>query len=163
MTQSPLTEISVNLPGKIYRSAMPFSNYDRLGEVWVAYQAANVKVVVVLTEKQEYLVRAQRDLPAFYRQAGMEVIAYPIRDYHAPDNPEAFAAALHAVYANLIAGRNVAVHCMAGIGRTGIFLACLSRIVLQIDGPTAIQWVREYIPEALENEQQEEFVLNYAF
>ena len=163
MTQSPLTEISVNLPGKIYRSAMPFSNYDRLGEVWVAYQAANVKVVVVLTEKQEYLVRAQRDLPAFYRQAGMEVIAYPIRDYHTPDDLPGLNLALSAVSAHLSAGRNVAVHCMAGVGRTGIFLACLSRIVLQIDGPTAIQWVREYIPEALENEQQEEFVLNYAF
>ncbi|MBT3390054.1 MAG: hypothetical protein HN413_06555 [Chloroflexi bacterium] len=161
MTQSPLTEISVNLPGKIYRSAMPFSNYDRLGEVWLAYQTANVKVVVVLTEKQEYLVRAQRDLPAFYHQAGMEVIAYPIRDYHTPDDPEAFAAVLQAAHAYLIAGRNVAVHCMAGIGRTGIFLACLSRLVLQLDGSAAIQWVRGYIPEALENEEQENFVLNY--
>ncbi len=153
------TEISLGLPGKILRSVMPFSDYDPVGIVWTTYQQSEVKAVLVLTEPQEYLVRARRDLPEFYRQSGLEAITVPIRDYHPPDDVEKLTQALEAVEVHLRAGRNVAVHCMAGIGRTGIFLACLGKRLLNIDGEEAIRWVRGYIPEALENLQQENFVL----
>ena len=56
-----LTEIPLKLPGKVYRSPMPFGPYDRLNQVWSLYQENNIRQVVVLVEKQEYLVQAHKD------------------------------------------------------------------------------------------------------
>ena len=42
-----LTEIFLGLPGRIYRSPMPFSPYDRLGEVWQLYWQNKIKTVVI--------------------------------------------------------------------------------------------------------------------
>jgi hypothetical protein len=47
------------------------------------------------------------------------------------------------------------------VGRTGIFLACLAKDALNLEGWDAIKWVRQSIPGAMENSYQEDFVLNY--
>ncbi len=177
--RSPLTELPLGLPGRFYRSPMPFSPYDRLGEVWDAYRAAEISLVVVLAEPQEYLVHARRDLPsgkiiaypdafdlvharrdlpAFYRTAGLEVLAHPIPDFGVPPDPDDFRTALKRVRAHLESGRHVAAHCMAGVGRTGLFAACLARDVLDLPPQEAVAWVRRYIPGALESEAQVRFV-----
>ena len=153
-----LTELPLGLPGRFYRSPMPFSPYDRLGEVWDAYRAAEISLVVVLAEPQEYLVHARRDLPAFYRTAGLEVLAHPIPDFGVPPDPDDFRTALKRVRAHLESGRHVAAHCMAGVGRTGLFAACLARDVLDLPPQEAVAWVRRYIPGALESEAQVRFV-----
>ena len=163
MTDHPelLTEIPLGLPGRIYRSPMPFSPYDRLGQVWGLYWQKGVKLVVVLTERQEYLVHARRDLPRFYITEGLDAIHFPIPDFHPPKD----IAALETLIADLIRRLQrqecIAVHCMAGIGRTGTILACLGKRHLALDGHAAIDWLRQYIPDALENSEQEQFVLGF--
>jgi len=42
-----------------------------------------------------------------------------------------------------------------------MFLACLAKANLGLSGDQAISWVRESIPGALENYDQEEYVINY--
>ncbi len=154
----PLTELPLGLPGRFYRSPMPFSPYDRVGEVWDAYRAAEVSLVTVLAEPQEYLVHARRDLPAFYRARGLGVVSCPIPDFGVPPDLEGFRTALERVRAHLESGRHAAAHCMAGVGRTGLFAACLARDVLSLPPEEAVAWVREYIPGALESEEQVRFV-----
>lgn len=153
-----LTELPFDFPGRIFRSPMPFSHYDPLDELWPAYQKADVDVVIVLTEPREYLASTQRDLLAFYRGAGLDVIPLPIPDFQTPTNLDAFGEAIQKVVNYAEAGRNVAVHCLAGLGRTGIFLACLARQRFGFSGPEAVDWVRTYIPSALENQAQMHFV-----
>ena len=41
------------------------------------------------------------------------------------------------------------VHCHAGMGRTGLFLACLAQRALHMSPVEAIDWVRSYVPGAL--------------
>jgi len=129
--------------------------------VWASFKDNGVEVVFVLTESQEYLVRARRALPAFYRAEGLEAIHLPIPDFQAPPDLIALNKGLELAEERLLAGKNIAVHCMAGIGRTGIFFACLARRVFRMDGETAIAWIRQSIPEAMENSSQENFVNNF--
>jgi protein-tyrosine phosphatase len=155
-----LTEIPYSFPGKIYRSPMPFSKFDRTG-VWEDFQLKGVDLVVILTEPQEYLVFAGRDLPEFYSQQGLESIEIPVPDYGLPPDRQAWDQGLQAASRAAGEGKNVVVHCLAGIGRTGTFLACLAKQHIQPDGNKAIEWVRETIPHAMENREQESFVIDY--
>lgn len=141
-------EIPFGLPGKIYRSPMPFSRFDPRGEVWPAYREREIEAVIILTEPQEYLVYARRDLPSFYRSQGLDVIASPIPDFSVPNDRKSFREALEFASDELRAGRNLAVHCYAGVGRTGTFLACLAKQLAGKDGQTAIEWVRARVPGA---------------
>ncbi len=156
-----LTEIPFDLPGKIYRSPMPFGPYDRQGRVWQLYQKQDINQIVILVENQEYLVHARRDLQKYYRAAGLDVIQYPIPDFQVPSNDDGFATAVEDVLAKAQAGSNTAVHCLAGIGRTGIFLACMAKRHFGLDAQGSIEWVRRFIPGALENLDQEQFVLDF--
>lgn len=159
MIDPSLIELPLGLSGTLYRSPMPFGPYDPMEEVWPAYQREDVDLVVVLVEPQEYLVHAGGDLPALYRQAGLDVIHFPIPDFSTPSDEDAFDETLDRLETALREGRKVAVHCLAGVGRTGIVAACLARRVLDLSGEQAITWVREHIPGALESRGQEKFVI----
>ncbi len=141
---------------------MPFGPFDHLNQIWSKYQENKVDAIVALVEPAEYLTYAQRDLLAFYRGKGLRVIHLPIPDHHLPRDLQAFQRALDDVSDMAQAGKNIAVHCLAGIGRTGTFLACLAQQKMGMNGEEAIQWVREAVPGAVENESQVRFVINYS-
>lgn len=156
-----LTELPFQLAGKIYRSPMPFGPYSEHNRTWSAYREMAIDLVVILVEKQEYLVHAGVDLPAFYREQGLDVVHVPVPDFQVPGDREQWNQAVEYVRHHLEGGENAVVHCMAGIGRTGMFTACLARKIMGCSGQEAIDWVRRFIPGALENRQQEEFVINF--
>jgi len=153
-------ELPYSQPGKIFRSPMPFSKFDRQ-DVWSSFLENKIDLVVVLTEQQEYLVYAGRDLPAFYSSNGMEVLHIPVPDFGIPEDLELWGDGLKTVIEAARNGKNVVVHCLAGIGRTGTFLACLAKENLGLESWDAIRWVRESVTGAMESQQQEHFVVNY--
>lgn len=155
-----LIEMPFKFPGKIFRSPMPFSYYDR-SEIWDAYKEKAVDLVVVLAEQGEYLVYAGRDLPAFYDSQGLEVLHIPVPDFGVPRDRQVWEDGLSQVARTAHEGKNIAVHCLAGIGRTGTFLACLAKKELGLEGEEAILWVRNTLPGALENGYQEDFVIEF--
>jgi len=155
-----LIELPYSLPGKIFRSPMPFSRCDNVG-VWSSFQEQEIDLVVVLTEQQEYLVFAGKDLPAFYRSHGMEALHIPVPDLGIPADLEGWQDGLEAVESAAQSGKNVVIHCLAGIGRTGTFLACLAKQIMKLEGMDAIHWVRDSVQGAMENSDQETFVINY--
>ena len=66
---------------------------------------------------------------------------------------EAFAAARD--------GRRVEVGCVAGHGRTGTVLACMS-VLAGVPGDAAIEWVRDhYCSKAVESGPQQDWILEF--
>ena len=154
-----LTELPLGLPGCIFRSPMPFGDFDPQGSALNAFKKQEVSVVVVLAGDEECVRKAGRDLRALYAQEGFGVIHVPILDFAAPAKVR-LEHALSATIGHAQAGHHVAIHCHAGIGRTGMFAACLAKRVLGLSGSEAIEWVRRLIPGAVETTEQEQFVLS---
>ncbi|MGB2728428.1 MAG: protein-tyrosine phosphatase family protein [Halobacteriota archaeon] len=152
-----LTELPFGLAGHIFRSPMPFGAYDLRGEVVNEYIQKEVSVIVLLAEDEECLEKAGRNLRSLYGEMGFEVIHLPIRDFGVPSNSD-LVCAVNLVIEQARAGRNIAIHCSASIGRTGLFIALLAKQVLSLSGEEAIAWVRQYVPGAVETAEQRQLV-----
>jgi len=155
-----LTELPFGLDGKIYRSAMPYGKYDPQGTLIDRYQQMAIDTVVVLAEQAEILAQTGRNLSGLYRELGLDVIHFPIMDFGTPDQEE-LRPVLDRTVRQAQAGKNIVIHCSAGIGRTGLFTASLAKKVLNLHGREAINWTRQYIPGAIETQEQIDFVRAY--
>ena len=157
---SDLTELPFGLPGRIYRSPMPFCSRDPNGQLIERYRCEAISVVVVLVPDEEISASAGKNLPAYYQEWGFEMIHLPMQDYGTPAHSD-LRKVVSSIVQHAEAGRNIAVHCNAGIGRTGLFMTCLAKDVLGLSSDEAIRWVRNFIPGALETQQQVEVVFSY--
>lgn len=156
-----ITEIPFTLKGKIYRSPMPFSDKDLSKKLWEIYLKKDINLVVCLAGEDEYLVNTGMDLVKFYKEQKMQVIHYPIQDFRVPKDRKSFKYTLENVIAIAEHGDNIAIHCYAGFGRTGLFLACLAKLYYQFTGQEAIDWIRQTLPLAVENPIQEEYIKKF--
>lgn len=155
----PLTELPFGLPGRLFRSPMPFGPYDLHGEVYDRFREEQIAVVVLLADDHECLQKAGRNLRELYRQAGMQVLYLPMPDFGVPTTDDLEQAIMRTItYAQ--AGHNIVVHCSAGIGRTGLFMAYLAKQVLGLSGEEALIWIRYYIPHAVETPEQQRLLLD---
>ncbi|MGD0233123.1 MAG: dual specificity protein phosphatase family protein [Syntrophorhabdales bacterium] len=139
---------------------MPFGLYDVEGEIIQLYRENNISVIVLLAEEVECLQKAKRNLYDFYLEQGFRVIHLPIADFNIPPIEE-LARAVNQTIEFARAGRNVAIHCSGGIGRTGTFAACMAKKLFSLPSDQAIAWVRRYITSALETAEQEQLVMDY--
>jgi len=99
-------------------------------------------------------------LPEIYRAAGFDVRSMPVRDGTAP-SLEQFASFVAFVDEQRALDRPVAVHCLAGRGRTGTVIAGYL-IARCATAEAALAHVRRLVPQAIETRVQLQFLSEVA-
>ena len=97
---------------------------------------------------------------AWLKEHGIRELHLPVPDF-TPPTPEQIDQAIAAIDEVIESGRKVAVHCVAGLGRTGTVLACY--LVSKGDDPDqAIDRIRALRPGSIETQGQVRAIHAYA-
>jgi len=161
MRINTLTALPFGLPGKIYRSPLPYSPiFDPEGRLLQDFMAVGADVIVMLTPDDEVLRLTGQNLRERYISLGFQVLYVPVANFGIPIG-EGFQQAVKATLRAANEGQTIIIHCHGGLGRTGTLAACLAKVVFNFNGEEAIAWVRRVIPEAVETEEQACYVWQF--
>jgi protein-tyrosine phosphatase len=109
-------------PGRLATMKRPRAGQALPGQI-AQLGAKGVHVLVSLLTPREVDklgLEAERDLAA---DAGLEFLTFPIEDHGLPPSPVAVTRFTGALATRMSAGKTVAIHCRAGIGRSSLIAA----------------------------------------
>jgi hypothetical protein len=171
MIEKPISQSYWVLPGQFLAGEYPGLGYDQAGtrQRLAAILRAGFDSFIDLTNENERppyfsLLNKEAEL------AGLEVhhqrFSFP--DFNVP-SPTAMVAALDAIDASLAEGHKVYLHCVGGIGRTGITVGCYL-VRHGMKSMDALHRLRElyggslqsfFVPNTPETEEQARFILTW--
>ncbi|MCF7817248.1 MAG: dual specificity protein phosphatase family protein [Kiritimatiellales bacterium] len=144
--------IPLDVKGQLYVSPMPFGPYDPGNALLKIYKQHHIAFAIMLVTDAELEKKAKRDLLSIYKQNNIQPIRFPIADYTSPEL-HAFSKTVDQVSGYLRAGAHMAVHCNAGVGRTGVMTCCIVRDITGMTTGEAIEYVRQFMQTNMTNEQ----------
>lgn len=119
-------------------------------------------LLVSLIEEHEFTHLQIEPLRQQAPEFGIESLWFPIRDVSVPKSIEEFNQAVMTVVGRLIKGETIVVHCMGGLGRTGLMAAaCLIAATRDLTAEDAISIVRSARPGTLETPEQEKYISKF--
>lgn len=148
------------LPGRLAVATCPAAMPHLLRDLR-AWQAEGIQLVVSMLEPAEAEDLGVGNEEGLCLQLGMEFAAVPTPDHWIPQDERLFDTMVERACAALAAGRGVATHCLAGIGRSPTFAACVL-IRAGFDTQTACRMLsaarRVPVPEM---EEQRQWIVAY--
>ena len=90
-------------------------------------------------EEADLILSHEQDL---VEKLEMEFVSYPIRDRTVPLELSSFITLVHGIVARVRNGQGVAVHCLGGIGRSGVTVAS-AMVALGADVETIFQHISQ--------------------
>ena len=148
-----LANFSWVIPGLLAGAALPGFGSGGLVEDLQELRRLGVRCLVSLTDA------AERFGPACAR-AGLAWEYFPIEEFDIPSDPLSFDRLVERLLARLAAGEAVCAHCYAGVGRTGLLLACLLGRHHRLGAAETVRRLRALRP-SLETRDQERFAASY--
>ena len=145
--------IPLDVKGQLYVSPMPYGPYDPKNALLKVYKRHKIEFAIMLVTDEELKKKAKKDLLAIYKKNEIEPIRFPIADYTSPEL-HAFSKTVDQVSGYLRAGARMAVHCNAGVGRTGVMTCCIIRDIMENSAEKAIDYVKQYMQTNMTDEQK---------
>ena len=138
---SRLYWIKLRAAGRIAIMARP-----RAGE-WLElevndWKKLGVEIVVSLLEPEEISELALPQEAELCRSSGIDFISFPIRDRGVPASEQEVLQLADSLIAFVKAGRSIAIHCRAGIGRSSLIAAC-ALICCGIGAEVALERIKD--------------------
>lgn len=162
----------LNFPGRIGLTFAPgkkqphgqSGHWDRdldkdLGRLREEFGADTLVSLIEEHEFERLRITALRERAA---AAGIESLWFPIRDRSVPASADEFAALVDTIMSRLREGLTVVIHCMGGLGRSGLVAAACLVAATEVTPEEAVRAVRAARRGAVETPEQEEFVGRYA-
>lgn len=118
-------------------------------------------VLVCLVEDFELQNLKINRLPEIAQQLGIKLLRFPLVDATVPENLDTMRYIIKQIQQEFEAGKVVIIHCLAGLGRSGMVAACLL-VERGLSGPEAIRHVRKFRKNSLFLKNQQQFVKKFA-
>ncbi len=155
--------LDVPAGGILILSAHP-AHFGAVDDALLAYRAAGAKLLISLLPHHELRTLGLQSVQHCCAQAGLEWAHCPIDDFSPPgplfeQHWHGTASRVHSLLDNC---EGVALHCRAGLGRTGTVAA---RVLIErgLCAADAIQLVRQKRPGSIETAKQENYLQHFAF
>ncbi|WP_413161074.1 cyclin-dependent kinase inhibitor 3 family protein [Capilliphycus salinus ALCB114379] len=118
-------------------------------------------ILVSLIEPHEFEAVQIPDLISQAQARGMLSIWFPIKDMSVPSSTEELILLVQQILLKAQQNQTVVIHCMGGLGRTGLVAACCL-VALDYSPQEAIKIVRQTREYTIETQQQENYITEFA-
>jgi protein-tyrosine phosphatase len=160
-----------NLRGKIGMTFAPGKKAQGMHVLWdrnLREDLSRLKeyyqtdVLITLIEKHEFSFLHIDNLFRELDSLGIKHIWFPIKDESVPDSLDIFMPLVKQIIHLTSLGNTVIIHCRAGLGRTGMVVACCL-VALGYAPKRAIEVVRNTREYTIETEEQEEYITKFSW